>query len=298
MDITMSHIDLIIVITRTLICAKLLVMGISTAFAYDRRGNSPYPEFLPSETNVTFNRGSVAQLPCSVANLGTKTVSWRRHGQLYPLTVGEMTYAEDSNYDVRHIRNSPEWNLMIKNVQPHHAGIYECQVSTKDKELRKFITLNVLDNLSPKPDIKIYGKLHVDRDMAIVLVCNATGSRDPADNIDWFKDGQKLHTDADRKIEITESYSLSAKTITSRLRISSASMDDTGTYICRVSEVQVTSVKVNVLNADKSLKDKRDHKEELHGKIAGKASIIHTSNYLHLYAFVCCCLSLVLSTIR
>ena len=44
--------------------------------------------------------------------------------------------------------------------------------------------------------------------------------------------------------------SLSEKTIVSKLQISRAVMRDAGTYVCRASDMQVTSAKVNVLNSE------------------------------------------------
>lgn len=39
------------------------------------RDISQHPRFLPVQTHLTFNKGEVALLPCTVLNLGTKTVS-------------------------------------------------------------------------------------------------------------------------------------------------------------------------------------------------------------------------------
>ena len=63
-----------------------------------------------------------------------------------PLTIGEMTFTEDKDYQVRHMPyGSASWNLLIKNVQLRHAGGYECQISTKDK-MKKTVYLTVIGN--------------------------------------------------------------------------------------------------------------------------------------------------------
>ena len=69
-------------------------------------------------------------------------VTWRRAASLNPLTIGKMTFTEDKDYEVLHT-GANNWNLLIKNVQPKHAGTYECQISTKDK-MKRIVRLNVL----------------------------------------------------------------------------------------------------------------------------------------------------------
>ena len=64
----------------------------------------------------------------------------------HPLTVGNMVYPNDPDIDIDHLPLMSEWNLIIKNVQPKHAGLYECQISTKE-DLRRFVQLNVIGNI-------------------------------------------------------------------------------------------------------------------------------------------------------
>ena len=52
-------------------------------------------------------------------------------------------FTSDSSYSVKHPDRSKKWSLVIKNVQKHHAGAYECQISTKE-DLNKTITLTIL----------------------------------------------------------------------------------------------------------------------------------------------------------
>lgn len=40
-------------------------------------------------------------------------------------------------------RDSSTWDLLIKNVKPHHAGVYECQV-TANHLIAQYVTLNVI----------------------------------------------------------------------------------------------------------------------------------------------------------
>ena len=43
------------------------------------RGKILVPMFLPTPTNVTYQKGDVATLYCSVSNIGTKTEIGRAH---------------------------------------------------------------------------------------------------------------------------------------------------------------------------------------------------------------------------
>ncbi|KAH3772221.1 hypothetical protein DPMN_173559 [Dreissena polymorpha] len=45
-----------------------------SASGYNVRPETPAPDFLSSPLNVTFRRGELAVLRCSVYKLGTKTV--------------------------------------------------------------------------------------------------------------------------------------------------------------------------------------------------------------------------------
>lgn len=94
------------------------------------------------------------------------------------------------------------------------------------------------------------GKLIVEIAGTLKLTCNASGGTHPLDSINWFKDGNAIERDGlERKVDITESYSIAKKTIQSTLKIRKVRMDDAGTYLCRVSNL-VTHKKVHVLNCE------------------------------------------------
>ena len=61
----------------------------------------------------------------------------------HALTVGKFIFVDDPDVDVDNLPHRDEWNLIIRNVQPRHQGIYECQISTKE-DLRRYVQLNVL----------------------------------------------------------------------------------------------------------------------------------------------------------
>ncbi|KAK3597020.1 hypothetical protein CHS0354_014908 [Potamilus streckersoni] len=200
--------------------------------------------------NVTHYKGERATLQCSIRYLGTKEVIWKKQNEPHVLTVGKFVFVDDPSYAIDHVSHRQEWNLIIVKVKPRHAGVYECQVSTKE-DLRRLIQLNVIDKPAPKKDgIAISGKEFVDKGDPIIITCNATGENRPPDDIDWFKDGTKLKPDAVRNIYI-EKYSLvHTKTLHSTLEIENSDMSDSGNYVCRSSDLLITSKNIMVLNAE------------------------------------------------
>lgn len=80
-------------------------------------------------------------------------------------------------------------------------------------------------------------------------MCNATGKDHPPDDLDWFKNGNKLLTQYANKVYIRKFVSLTTKTIVSILEIKDATLEDAGMYVCRTSDLQITSARVNVLKS-------------------------------------------------
>ena len=72
---------------------------------------------------------------------------WKRTDTEHALTVGEFVFVDDPDIDIDNLPHTDEWNLIIRNVQPRHRGIYECQISTKE-DLRRYVQLNVIGMLS------------------------------------------------------------------------------------------------------------------------------------------------------
>ena len=81
-----------------------------------------------------------------------------------------------------------------------------------------------------------------------MLQCNATGEYYPPDEMDWFRDGHRMTSTEHEGIIITKQYSISRRTFTSNLKIERATMEDSGTFVCRSSNMQIASTKVHVLN--------------------------------------------------
>ncbi|ESO92559.1 hypothetical protein LOTGIDRAFT_120469 [Lottia gigantea] len=198
------------------------------------------PYFIKRPNNVTFHRGETAVLVCAIENLGTKTVIWRRASDPNPIIIGDLQFIPDPRMAIQKLPDKKEWNLLIKNVQPKDSGVYECQVSAR-KKLTRLILLRV-------NTIFVSGTQFVEKGDPVHLVCNASGATQPPDNLDWFKDGIKLSPDAHQKITLNKYKFSATKTLASVLVLKHSQMSDAGTYVCRSSELDTTSVKVHILN--------------------------------------------------
>ena len=79
------------------------------------------------------------------------------------------------------------------------------------------------------------------------LVCNATGGNHIPEDIDWFKEGDKIDSEKYPDIITTKRLSLVDRSLVSELIIDHSTVKDTGTYICRSSRDEIASIKVTVL---------------------------------------------------
>ena len=110
----------------------------------------------------------------------------------------------------------------------------------------------------------------------IVLQCNATGEYYPPDEMDWFRNGARLSSQRHRGLRIQKQYSISKRTFTSVLVIERASMLDDGTYVCRSSNMQITSTKVHVLNGKFNLTTMTSHRLNYKTKSKKYQNIVKT----------------------
>ncbi|XP_064115886.1 uncharacterized protein LOC135221867 isoform X1 [Macrobrachium nipponense] len=108
------------------------------------------PRFDDTPQNITALVGDSAFLPCTVAHLGDRSVTWMRQRDLHILTAGVYTYSADERFRVLHPENSDDWTLHIKYATLRDSGIYECQVNSDPKISRK-VTLTVKDSQLDDP---------------------------------------------------------------------------------------------------------------------------------------------------
>lgn len=214
--------------------------GSDTSYYEEQDVLSNDPVFLDTSKNLTVGPGDRAVLKCRVDHLGTKTVTWRKSSQAHPLTIGLFTFVGDTRISVDYNQRLNEWSLIIQNVKPGDEGIYQCLISSKDENLHHYnVQLNV-------KTVQVSGTDYVEFGSEIQLVCNATGKPDPPHDVEWIKDGQKIHSDAKKGVLITKK--IETKVLISMLVIQKSSMEDIGYYICRSSNKDTGMIKVHVLN--------------------------------------------------
>lgn len=238
----------------------LLVSALLTKAQFHgfQSSSARHPSFNPTKRNVTYHVGETALLQCSVENLGTKEVIWKNRNQKHVITVGTFVYIGSGAYSVSHPANSPHYDLVIKNVQRHHAGVFECQVSTRE-DMSIEVTLNVIDppvkptySSSPrasKPAMTLTGTEFVDQGDPVKLSCNATGVKHVPEDVDWFFDGLKIQSSVEEEILITKFHSPETRTLISTLEIERSKMKHSGIYICRSTDGIIKSHTVQVINA-------------------------------------------------
>ncbi|KAL8575191.1 hypothetical protein ACOMHN_042501 [Nucella lapillus] len=232
-----------------------LIVGEANSYIEDAKKLS-VPTFLPTQLHYQHTVGDTAFLECAVENLGKKSVSWRKVSSNKVLTVGSVSFSGNPRYEVEHPPGSSLWNLIIRDLRSSDAGVYECQISAKVRHLRHHVTLLVSDEVTTKkakkPNIRITGADFVDKGKRLYLICNATATEQPPEDLDWFREGNRLQTSEEKGIYIRKFVTLSTSTIVSILEIKHAQLDDGGVYVCRTSSLDVTSFRVNVLNGDKN----------------------------------------------
>ncbi|KAK3578277.1 hypothetical protein CHS0354_010478 [Potamilus streckersoni] len=183
-------------------------------------------------------------------------VVWRDTSKDFPLTIGTMTFApeDEMSVDYKYIsRTESHWDLTIKNVKPHHAGLYECQI-TSSTLFTHYVRLNVIDEPESSvkiSEVRVTGGEYVTLHEKIHLTCNATGADRAPDDVDWFFEGNRIHSSSPRwrdRVEILKRKPIPGKAYISELIIRRSTMADQGSYVCRSSDLSVNSIKVHVLN--------------------------------------------------
>ena len=94
--------------------------------------------------------------------------------------------------------------------------------------------------------IRVTGSQRVARGSPIQLVCNATGHPEPPPDVDWFKDGRIILSDAQSGLMVTKKTELSA--LISVLAVRRSNTADAGEYSCRSSDDDVATIVVHVIN--------------------------------------------------
>ncbi|XP_025078207.1 zwei Ig domain protein zig-8-like isoform X2 [Pomacea canaliculata] len=218
------------------------------------------PEFLPTPSNVTVRRGALAILHCWVKHLGSREVAWRRISDDQFLTIGKVTWVQDSNLILEHLRKTDDvttWDLILRRAQPEHAGDYECQITTSLKHVH-LVTLSVIEEPSYRAEMLVYSG-HM-----IHLVCNVSTENATYYNLHWFKDGVEVNSFSHPDILVTRYQIEASRMFVSDLIIDNASQQDSGVYACRTSnDLEVDSTKITVLRVDTTNRKREEAREDV-----------------------------------
>lgn len=59
------------------------------------------------------------------------------------MIIGDFVYSPDQRHSIERVARKNEWNLVIRDLQADDAGVYECAISTKEKDIRRLVILRV-----------------------------------------------------------------------------------------------------------------------------------------------------------
>ncbi|KAH3774748.1 hypothetical protein DPMN_176140 [Dreissena polymorpha] len=146
-----------------------------------------------------------------------------------------MTVVADDRIQIGHVDFKNQWDLMIKNVKPEDEGVYVCQVASTNRNIRRMISLTVIDSITEATEISISEEQYVERGEPVALHCNVTGQHYTPDEIDWFRNGEKVTSEKRRGVKLLQRHPKSVPTNKLGIRIlkpfdkqSKASVGDTG----------------------------------------------------------------------
>ncbi|XP_069180517.1 junctional adhesion molecule-like isoform X2 [Procambarus clarkii] len=201
----------------------------------------------PQPLNITVHQDTVAYLPCTVSQLGDKSVSWVRQRDADILTVDRYTFVRDERLTVHFTPDTGTWTLVIKYVQERDAGTYECQISTEPK-MSMLVHLNVI-----VPEVEVSGAAdkYVRSGSTARLECKVSSTVQLPDYIFWYHSGKRLLEYDNPRVKFRVSRrggQGSEMSVTSTLVISSASPSDAGNYTCLPSNLHPATTLLHVLN--------------------------------------------------
>ncbi|XP_012936273.1 zwei Ig domain protein zig-8 [Aplysia californica] len=164
-----------------------------------------------------------------------------------------MAWSPDAQMVVKHTKHSEElddWVLILPKVRKSDAGLYECQL-TSVGGYHTHVQLNIVGPPITDPAVSLTGEQYVERGEQIKLTCNATGGKQIADQIDWFKDGNII-AGPQYKDYIIFTYRLHEHgALVSTLQVDRATTEHAGTYVCRSSYNKLKDIAVQVLVAER-----------------------------------------------
>jgi len=205
-------------------------------------GSLSGPYFLQeTASTVTGIRGKTTFLVCSIRNLANYTVSWVRHSDSHPLTIGGYTYTPDSRFTSVHKPSSENWVLEIRDTKPSDKGIYECQISTSPIRSLQY-QLEISDSLT---EILGSRERHLDKGSPFNISCRVLSYQQSIPYVLWYHDNKQINSEHPGSYRVskletgTEEYS-------SSLLVDSAQRQHSGRYHCVSPAGQSNNVVLHV----------------------------------------------------
>nr|XP_045608235.1 uncharacterized protein LOC123764426 isoform X2 [Procambarus clarkii] len=232
------------------------------------------PYFDPlAPRNMTAHLGDEATLPCTVRQLGDKSVSWVRMRDADILTVDRYTFVGDERFESHYSTATETWNLVIKYVQERDAGLYECQVSTEPKMSQLFSLRVVI----PKVVIVPVGDRYVKAGSTVRVDCQITDVVQLPDYIFWYHEDKRVMDRRDPNLLVTVKRT-GVEAITSTLTIHKVRQEQSGNFTCMPSNLHAASVTLHVLN--------EKHPEAMQGE-RNSARAIEAKFQVTLFVLLC-----------
>lgn len=120
--------------------------------------------------------------------------------------------------------------------------------------------------------VSITGNKVVDKGEKLTLICNATGTTEIPYGIEWWHNSKPLTSRLDKGIRIQTMKDPLKKTLISILTIADSDPENSGDYICRTSDKEVSEIKVHVLDGKRSSKTENKSRKLFHSFVLGVLS--------------------------
>ncbi|XP_068233861.1 zwei Ig domain protein zig-8-like [Palaemon carinicauda] len=211
----------------------------------DKDGGRRGPHLLPDlPTNISVTAGMQATLPCRVANLKGRAVSWIRQEDLRVLATDEAIFTSDNRLKVVAWRTGVvwAWDLQIAEASVNDSGVYECQVNTRPK-ISHPVILNVQQGGAV---IAGPSEIYVEIGSRLLLTCWVTAPPKPPGPLTWYHGKQPIHAHTARS-GVSLHVAQEGPTASARLSLTSVAATDAGNYSCNPEGLTTTSVTVYVL---------------------------------------------------
>lgn len=208
----------------------------------------PFFEEGPDPHNITARLGATVILDCRIGLLQDKTVTWSHHKEdsIHLLTVGRSAYSSDERITLS-FRYPNNFRLQIVYVTKRDQGLYECQVATHPPKVKR-IFLKVI-----APEVQIVdesGRGVTERyykagsSLELTCISRHLGGASTEPPVVW------KHGDRTLVKGINCNVSLPTDSATCSLTVAPLEKRHSGSYICVVGTLALSTVAVHVLNGE------------------------------------------------